>query len=343
MQSRVPALLRITLLFAVFILLLGNGMGQSAAQSTPAATETATQSATAKATSAPTQAATEAGVATEEPIKSVLTLGDVSDKPTATISVLQPIADYLAPRLAKYGVTSIAFKIAPDFKTLQKWLQTGEVDLIFQTPYPAVLLADSIHAKVILRRWKDGDAEYYTVVFGKADSGMKTLADLKGRMLAVQDDYSTSAYMLPLAYAIESGLTVTRKDTPNDSVAANEVGFTYSKSDDNTLQWVISGKVAAGATDFRHYEKIPADTRQQLVVLLETEKVPRGVAMVSPIFNSALTDAIKTILMDMDKTDEGKATLAKFQTTAKFDELPGGADEALARIRTLSKLLNQGK
>jgi phosphonate transport system substrate-binding protein len=55
--------------------------------------------------------------------------------------------------------------------------------------------------------------------------------------------------------------------------------------------------------------------------------------------DTALLDAIKAALVDMDKTDAGKALLDKFQKTAKFDEFPEGPDMALAYMRELAKLL----
>jgi hypothetical protein len=53
-------------------------------------------------------------------------------------------------------------------------------------------------------------------------------------------------------------------------------------------------------------------------------------------------DAIKAILFNMDQTDEGRAVLKGFQGTTKFDELPGGPETALARVRALTKLINKG-
>ena len=295
----------------------------------------ATEAVPVAATLAPTSAATTAAGIT-------LVLGDVSNKPTALIATYQPFINYLAAQLSKQGITAGVVKVAPDFTTIADWLKGGQVDLIFQTPYPAVLLEDAVGAKTVLRRWKGGDAEYYGVIFARADTGMKTVADLKGHMMAVQDEYSTSSYMLPLSFAADAGLKLTKKDSPDAAVAADEVGYTNSNGDDNTLQWVISGKVAVGGTDNRTYEKIPEETRKQLVILAETEKIPRNVMMVRPGMDPALVEAIKAVLFNMDKTDEGKAILKGFQGTAKFDELPGGPESALARVRALTKLIKKG-
>jgi phosphonate transport system substrate-binding protein len=273
--------------------------------------------------------------------KSTFVIGDVNSRPTASIELYQPFADYMAAHLKTNGIEKGAVKVAPDFQTMSDWLKTGEVDMILQTPYPAVLLQRAIGARLVLRRWRGGDPEYYTVIFARADQGLRSLKDLKGHMIAVQDEYSTSAYMLPLAYLIEAKLKPTAKPSPDSPVAPDEVGYTNSNSDDNTLQWVISGKIAAGATDNRSYEKIPEETRKQLVLLAQTEKIPRGVVVFSSAMDLYFADAVKAVLQQMDNNDEGKTVLNNLQSTTRFDELPGGEDDALARTKVLADLLKQ--
>jgi phosphonate transport system substrate-binding protein len=293
----------------------------------------ATAAVTESATAAPTESSTAAASG------KTFVIGDVSGKPTASIELLQPVADYLAGKLASLGYTAGTVKVAPDFKTIAEWLKSGEVDMIFQTPYPAVLLEEAVGAKSVLRRWRNGDAEYHTVIFARADSGIKTVDGMKGHMMAVQDEYSTSSYALPLAYLKKWGVTVTKKDAPDSKVDANEVGYVNSNSDDNTLQWIISGKVSLAATDNRTYARIPEETRNQLAIISETDAVPRNLLVVRPGMDTALIDAIKAALIELDKTDEGKTLLANFQKTAKFDEFPDGPDKALAYMRELAKLL----
>src|SRR5258708_3556132 len=305
---------------------------------TTAATNVATATSPSAATAAPTAAST--GVASSS--KTTIVLGDFSSTPAKTVTNYQPLADYLGTKLGKDGITSGEVKVAPDFDTLVKWLKSGEVDLVFDTPYSIMLLMDAAGAQPILRRWKGGDSEWYAVIFAHADSGMKSLDDFKGQMIAVQDPYSTSGFFMPLAYIAKAGIKSTPKDSTDTAVSSDEVGYVASKDDDNTLQWVVSGKVAAGATDFRHYESIPEATRKQFVVLFQSDKVPRNIVLARPGMDPALIAEIKAVLVDMDKSDEGKKVLKSFQSTAKFDELPGGPDAALASSRELLKIFKNG-
>src|ERR1700683_3332466 len=52
---------------------------------------------------------------------------------------------------------------------------------------------------VVVPQEKDGSVYYYAVMVARADSGIKTLADMKGHSLAWADPNSTSGYLIPSA------------------------------------------------------------------------------------------------------------------------------------------------
>ncbi len=123
-----------------------------------------------------------------------IVIGDISDKPSKKIQQLQPLADYLALKLAPFGVGAGTVKIAPDMPTMIRWLKSGEVDIYFDSPYPAMVISDQSGAQPILRRWKDGVAEYNSIVFVRNDSGIASVTELKGHMLG--DDENTVQWVL---------------------------------------------------------------------------------------------------------------------------------------------------
>lgn len=270
--------------------------------------------------------------------KNVIVLGDISDEPAETIRGTQPIADYLASQLAEYGIESGAVKIAPDFETMTQWIANGEVDMYSDSPYPILVISDETGAEPILRRWKYGVSEYHSVFFARADSDFEELADVVGQMVAFEESFSTSGFMLPLSHLIEQGLNPVEKMAPEESVGADEVGYVFSSNDDNTVQWVISGKVPVGVVDNVTFSRLPEETQNQLVVFAETEDVPRQLVLLQPGLSSELAAAIKTELVEMDENEEGQAALEVF-LTSQFDEFPEGAEAALTRMRTLYQLV----
>ncbi|MEQ8995260.1 MAG: phosphate/phosphite/phosphonate ABC transporter substrate-binding protein [Coleofasciculus sp. B1-GNL1-01] len=262
-----------------------------------------------------------------------LVLADVNKNAAAKLENFQPMADYLAARLEKFDIGVGEVKVAPDLDTMASLLKEGKVDIYVDSPYPAMIVSDKSGAEPILRRWKDGKGEYYGVIFTLAESEIDSLADLKGKMLAFEEPVSTSGYFLPLNTLLDADLKMVEKGSQNEAVAADEVGYVYSNDDENTIQWVLSGEVAAGAADYSFLEEIPEESRQALKILAETQKIARHLVIVRPGMDPELVQQIKTVLMEMDQTPEGKEVLTTFEETAKFDEFP--VETSLDKMRQL--------
>ena len=268
---------------------------------------------------------------------STIVIADISNNPSKKIKHFQPLADYLAEKLGKFGVKEGDVEVAADLDEMANFLKSGKVDIYFDSPYPAMIISDMSGAKPILRRWKGGIPEYYTVIFTMKDRGVKSLEDLKGKMVGFDKISSTSGYMLPTGMLIEAGVNPKEKSSANSTVSADEVGYVFTDDDNNTIQWVISGKVAAGAIDIGTFLEIPEASRQAMVVLAQSDKVARHVALVRADLKPEMVEAIKTILTQMDKTPEGQEVLQKFEKTAKFDNFP--PESSIERMRELYKLV----
>ena len=267
----------------------------------------------------------------------VMVLGDVSDEPAKKIARFQPVADYLAANLSEFGIGVGEVKIAPDMETMAKWLASGEVDLYFDSPYPAMTVSEQSGAQPFLRRWKGGSGEYHTVFFTRAETGLTSLDDMQGKVIAFEEPFSTSGFMLPLAYLTQADLNPVEVEKPDAAVAPDQVGYVFSGDDENTIQWVLSGNILVGATDSQGYIEIPEKTRAQLTILAETEPIARQVAMARSDMDPVLLNAIKTTLLGMHETESGMGTLQAFQTS-QFDEFPVGVEAALLRMQEMYKL-----
>jgi phosphonate transport system substrate-binding protein len=294
----------------------------------------------ASCTAAPAPAAAPTATSLPEPTAApkTIVLGAVSDDPAKKIKAFQPLADYLGAHLGQLGITSAEVKIAPDQDTMIKWLKDGTVDLYFDSPYLAMIMNDQAGAQIILRSWKSGLAEYKGLILVRKDSGIKSLADLNGHVIAFDDPTSTTAYMLPLAYMIEGGLKVVEVTSADSSVPADEAGYLFATGQDNVTAWLVTGKVSAGAFGSHDLKDVPADVMDQFAVLVETEALPRFLVLVRPGMDQAEVDAIKALLVGLDQTPEGPDILKTFEKTAKFDELPN-AEAMLARMRQLYEVV----
>jgi phosphonate transport system substrate-binding protein len=268
-----------------------------------------------------------------------IVLGDISDDPSEVIEGTQPLADYLADQLSEFGITSGQVKVAQTTDQVARWLADGEVDLYFDSVYPATLVSDISGAQPILRRWRYGVESYHAVIFASKDSGITNISELTGHLVAMDNQYSTSGYLLPAVYLVEHGLSLVSMGSYTESVAADKVGVVFSFDDENTFQWVLRGFTSAGVTDDYHFDTaFPPGATGQLVVLARTEAVPRQVVVARPGLDSALLDAIIDILLSADQDPNGAAALEPFQTS-RFDEFPEGIDAATARMHEMMKVI----
>ena len=286
----------------------------------------------------------EAEVVDETPVSQLeraLVIGDISDEPAETIAGTQPLADYLAGQLSEFGITHGEVKIAPDLETMIQWMDNGEVDLYFDSPYPALIIQKETGAKPILRRWKYGVSEYHSLFFTRKESEIQSIDDLVGEVVAFEENFSTSGFMLPLSYLHENGLTPVEIESPETAVSSDQVGYIFSTADNTTIQWVVSGKVAVGVVDNISYDLfVPDETKEGLTIIAETEDVPRQLVLTQAGIEPDLENAIKIELLNISADEEGQAVLETFLTT-QFDEFPEGADVALSRMHTLYELVQE--
>jgi len=265
-----------------------------------------------------------------------IVLGDIDeDDPIAKIQEFQPIADYLAKNLSDFGIGRGEVKIAPDIDTMISLVKSGEVDIYYDSLYPAMIIANTTGAQPLIRGWRGGEPVYHSVFFVLKDSGISSLEDLNGKIVAYDDASSTSGYMMPTSYLISHGLNPVEKESTEAVVAKDEVGYVFSGGDENTIEWVLSGRVEIGVIDnLTFMADISETTRDSLVVIAETEEVPRRIIIVAPDIEPELASALSGILMGMDETEAGRPLL-EIVNTLQFDEFPGGTDAVFDPIQKM--------
>ncbi|MEM7591229.1 MAG: phosphate/phosphite/phosphonate ABC transporter substrate-binding protein [Cyanobacteria bacterium P01_A01_bin.83] len=264
-------------------------------------------------------------------------LGDVSDNPSKEIRNFQPLANYLSANLSQFDQGQV--KIAPDLATMIAWLKAGEVDIYFDSPYPAMKAINQAQAKPILRRWKKGSAEYHSLIFTLDDRQINYLSDLKSKTLAFDHPASTTGFMLPLSELLEADLSPQEVRSANSSVPPDQVGYVFSYEDNNSIEWLLSGKVAAAAIDNQSYDKLPTEIKDTTIILAETEKIPRHLVLVQPNMSSEIVEDISTQLLRMEQTESGKVVLEQFDRTKKFDNF--SVEENLSRMQELYQRTKQ--
>ena len=114
----------------------------------------------------------------------------------------RPLAAHLAQRLGR----PVELRTVDTWEGLAKSLSTGETDLALMGPWGYVLANHSAGAQAIATILYEGKPEYFAIMVTHPDSGIKTVADLKGRNFAFGDKGSTSGYLIPLHYFMKQGI-----------------------------------------------------------------------------------------------------------------------------------------
>ncbi len=139
--------------------------------------------------------------------RTTLVIGMVTADPKRAYQRLKPIAEYVAGAMEGLGVTGGDVVLAENSRQMMALLRQGSVDWVTETVFSALLLAEGDLADVLLRRWKDGVADYRTYLFTRQDSDIREPRDLVGRTIAFEDRTSTSAYFVPAACCVTRAST----------------------------------------------------------------------------------------------------------------------------------------
>ena len=280
---------------------------------------------------------------TREPAEPrTLSLGLVSETHRQEIEEhFRDFVRYVARKLASGPEIEGKVVVAATPFDLAKLLEQRKVDFYMESAYPTYVI-NSVHGagKLLLRRWKSGLAEYYSVIFTKRDGGVRRLEDLKGKTFVFEDAGSTSGYLLPKLFMQRQGLKLTEKGRFSPDSAATEVGYFFARTQEKLVEAVLAKQAAAGAFSNDDFDALEEKKKADIAALAQTDRLPRHLLSVRGDLAPQLVSRLEKILLAMDDDVDGRELLQKTDGTTKFDILPGG--EAAMRRRLLDSFYSPG-
>ena len=280
-----------------------------------------------------------AGQGMERAKAQTLTLGIVSESHRAQIEGhFQDFARYVAGKLSAAPDFEGKVMIAPSAFQIARLIEQKKVDFYMESPYPTYLIND-MHgaAKLLLRRWKSGMAEYRSLIFTKNNGEVSRLEDLRGKVLAFEDPGSTSGHFLAKSFLLKKGFKFADKSRFDPYGSPTEVGYVFAYSQEKLVDMVLAKQAAAGAFSDDDYAKLDEKKKSAITILAQTERVPRHFFSVRRDFSPTLVDRLEKILLSMHENEQGRRILKNTDDTTKFYLLPEG--EAAMR-RRLAEIFN---
>ncbi|WP_197916020.1 phosphate/phosphite/phosphonate ABC transporter substrate-binding protein [Thiosulfatihalobacter marinus] len=180
------------------------------------------------------------------------------------------------------GVTVKGF-VTIDHAAAVEALRNGDADISFMGALPFALAEAEIGAVPLLSEVYRGAPNYTGRIFVRRDSGIKTLADLRGRDIAFADPISESGYLYPLAEFEKAGLI----DGPGNARAFFGRMF-FAGGYQQAMQAMAEGLVdAAGASQYADLLLSPAQ-QAEVTWIAESDTIPSHVVIARPGLDPAL-------------------------------------------------------
>jgi phosphonate transport system substrate-binding protein len=266
----------------------------------------------------------------------VLVLGRISDDPKAHYEQLKPLLDYVVPRMADVGIREGRILMARDAQQMNSYLRRGRVDWVTETAGTAMLLANGSGARPLLLTERDGVSRYTTVFFARRDSGIRSLGDLRGRAVAFQNPYSTSAYYVPATEILDEGLKLEILLSPADRpTPGGPVGYLFARTELNISTWVHKRLVDVGVMsnlDWENPQRVPLAFRSDLTIIHETPDYPRALEMVRGNLDPKVEARLREVLLQAASDPDAREALLQFFKTTRFLPIDAQSKHALQYI-----------
>ena len=114
----------------------------------------------------------------------------------------RPLAEHLSRQLGR----PVKLYTVDTWEGLAKSLANGETDIALMGPWGYVLANHVAGAQAVASILYDGKPEYFAIMVTHPKSGIRSIADLKGRTFAFGDKGSTSGYLIPYHHFQKNGI-----------------------------------------------------------------------------------------------------------------------------------------
>ena len=158
-----------------------------------------------------------------------------------------PMVKYLERTLG----TKIEFVPVSDYPAAVEALVNKQVDMVWFGGFTFVQAKLRSGDKIVPLVQREEDTQFRSVFITQKDSGIKTLADLKGKQVSFGSASSTSGHLMPRSFLLEAGIEPERD--------FKRVAF--SGAHDATIASVVSGRVDAAALDITVWRKFVSENK----------------------------------------------------------------------------------
>jgi phosphonate transport system substrate-binding protein len=187
-------------------------------------------------------------------------------------------------------------------------IESGYVDLAFVCSLAYVIGKEDFDMELLVVPEVNGASVYHSYIIVPAESGARSLQDLKGKTFAFTDPLSNSGRLYPSYLLQQAGTTA--------DIFFDRYIFTYSH--DNSIRAVAENIVDGAAVDSLVYDYMvnrepEIGARTKIVHVSPSFGIPPVVT--HPSLEPEIKSRLRGLLLNMDKGETGKALLQEINIT----------------------------
>ncbi|MDH5208827.1 MAG: putative selenate ABC transporter substrate-binding protein [Burkholderiaceae bacterium] len=238
----------------------------------------------------------------------VLRISAIPDEsPTELQRKFGQLAAYLESQLGM----KVAYTPVSDYAAAVEALVGKKLDMVWYGGFTFVQARQRSGNQVIPLVQRAEDEKFRSVFITRADAGIKSLADLKGKTVSFGSPSSTSGHLMPRYFLVQQGIEPDRD--------FRQVAF--SGAHDATIAAVAGGKVQAGALNISVWEKFVQDKRvdtSQVVVFYTTPPYYDYNWTVRSDLDPALRNRIADAFLRLDPSKPDDKAILDLQRASRF-------------------------
>lgn len=221
--------------------------------------------------------------------------------PKRLFEVYGPIVDFLNANMPEADLTLEASR---NYEEFDRKLYSGYFDFAMPNPYQTVNALK--HGYRVFGKMAN-DEDFRGIILVRRDSGINTVADLKGKAVSYPAPTALAATLMPQYYLHTHGIDVN-----------HDIENRYVGSQESSILNVLRGHVAAGATwpvPWKTFNKENPELASQLEVKWQTESLQNNGWVVRKDLPTPLAEKFATLLFSLDQHEQGRAMLARIPVT----------------------------
>ncbi|MEH2293615.1 phosphate/phosphite/phosphonate ABC transporter substrate-binding protein [Nostoc sp.] len=242
------------------------------------------------------------------------------ESPSTVIKKNDGFKKYLETKLQK----KIELVVTTDYSSMIEAASNKRVDLAYFGPLSYVLAKTKSDIEPFAALKKNGKTTYQSVIIANTASGVKSLAEVKGKTVAFGDQASTSSHLIPKSMLANSGLQPGGKDYKE----------AFTGSHDAVALAVQNGNAQVGGLSKPIFESLierKVIDSSKVKVIAESKEYPEYPWTMRSDLAPTLKEKIRAAFLEL----KDKEILKPF----KADGFGAAKDKDYDSIRDLAKIL----